>query len=115
MRKQLDALRDGGAVVVTGDFNTTEDLPPYQMLTQPTPGDARSFALIDAYRSVHPRPEPNEASFNGFKGTVAGKRIDWILHSPEFTATGAAIDRTSRDGRYPSDHYPVTAELSPRR
>src|SRR5882724_9306416 len=26
-------------------------------------------------------------------------------------STSAAIDRVSRNGRYPSDHYPITAEL----
>ena len=49
--------------------------------------------------------------FNGFKGGTVGSRIDFIFHTADFTATAAAIDRTSRAGRYPSDHYPVTAVL----
>ena len=31
---------------------------------------------------------------------------------PQWKATGAAIDHTNKDGRYPFDHYPVTAELN---
>jgi endonuclease/exonuclease/phosphatase family metal-dependent hydrolase len=37
--------------------------------------------------------------------------IDAIMVSPEFDVLAASIDRTERDGRYPSDHFPVTARL----
>jgi hypothetical protein len=33
------------------------------------------------------------------------------LHSEELTPVAAAIVRTSYDGFWPSDHYPVTAIL----
>jgi endonuclease/exonuclease/phosphatase family metal-dependent hydrolase len=95
-------------VVVTGDFNSEETTPQYKTLTA---GDGNGVKLIDAYREVHPRREADEASFHEFKGTREGMRIDWILHSPQWKATGAAIDHTQREGRYPSDHFPVTAEL----
>jgi endonuclease/exonuclease/phosphatase family metal-dependent hydrolase len=94
--------------IVTGDFNSSEDTPQYRTLTV---GDGTGLKLIDAYRETHPQRQPDEASFNGFKGTRQGSRIDWILHSPQWLATGAAIDRTDRNGHTPSDHYPVTAEL----
>ena len=97
-------------VIVTGDFNSTEETQQYRTLTAGD-GAADALKLIDAYREVHPRREPEEASFNGFEGARKGLRIDWILHSPQWKATGAAIDRTQKNGRYPSDHYPVTAEL----
>ena len=97
-----------GPAIVTGDFNSTEDTPQYKSLTG---GDGHGLKLIDAYRETHPKVEENEASFNGFKGTRKGLRIDWILHSPQWVAKGAAIDRTERNGHTPSDHYPVTAEL----
>lgn len=95
-------------VIVTGDFNSTEETEQYRTLTS---GDGTGLKLIDAYREVHPQRQSDEASFNGFKGTQKGMRIDWILHSPQWVATGAAIDRTEKNGRTPSDHYPVTAEL----
>ncbi|HZN69949.1 MAG TPA: endonuclease/exonuclease/phosphatase family protein [Tepidisphaeraceae bacterium] len=110
MRKLVDDLVGGEdvPVVVTGDFNSTEDTEQYRSLTV---GDGTGMKLIDAYRTVHPEKKPDEASFNGFKGTTKGLRIDWVLHSPHWVAKGAAIDRTTREGRTPSDHYPVTAEL----
>ena len=54
---------------------------------------------------------PGGASINGLKCTVVGSRIDFVLHTTHFRATAAAIDRHQRDGRYPSDHYPVNAVL----
>ena len=97
-------------VIVTGDFNSTEQTQQYRTLTAGD-GSPGALQLTDAYREVHPQRQPEEASFNGFEGTRKGLRIDWILHSPQWKATGAAIDRTEKNGRYPSDHYPVTAEL----
>jgi endonuclease/exonuclease/phosphatase family metal-dependent hydrolase len=110
MRKLIEDSRGDSAlpVIVTGDFNSTEESEQYRTLTA---GDGAGLKLIDAYREIHPQRRPDEASFNGFKGTREGLRIDWVLHSPEWSAKGAAIDRTQKNGRTPSDHYPVTAEL----
>jgi len=44
-------------------------------------------------------------------GTVEGLPIDYIFHSAHFATRRAWIDRTSSQGKYPSDHYPLTAEL----
>jgi len=99
-------------VIVTGDFNSTEETPQYRTLTA---SDDVGVSLTDAYRETHPQRKGDEASFHAFKGTREGLRIDWILHSPEWVATGAAIDHTQKDGHYPSDHYPVTAELELKR
>ena len=114
MRKLIEDNRGDAElpVVVTGDFNSTEETPQYKSLTV---GDGTGLKLIDAYREVHPQRQSDEASFNGFKGTKQGMRIDWVLHSPQWVAKGAAIDRTERNGHTPSDHYPVTAELELKR
>jgi endonuclease/exonuclease/phosphatase family metal-dependent hydrolase len=112
MRRLIEQKRDGLPVIVTGDFNSAETSEQYRSLTA---GDGNGVRLIDAYRTVHPEVSPEEATFNGFKGTRTGRRIDWILHSPEWVARGAAIDYAQKDGRYPSDHYPVTAEIEPQK
>ncbi|MBL9189702.1 MAG: endonuclease/exonuclease/phosphatase family protein [Opitutaceae bacterium] len=106
---RLPKLAAGGPAILVGDFNINEDTPAYGEFVRPTaPGAIR---WIDAYRAVHPVRSPEEASFNGFKGTVKGSRIDFVFHTDHFTARSATIDRMSRAGRYPSDHYPVTAVL----
>ena len=109
LSKQLSAVAKGVPAILIGDFNITEDNPAYAVLVRPdTPG---AIAWIDAYRSLHPDRTPEEASFHGFKGGTTGSRIDFIFHTAHFTATASAIDRTVRDGRFPSDHYAITAVL----
>jgi len=108
LRTRLPELAKGAPVILSGDFNCIEDDAPYRALVGPS--DGKSVALVDSYREVHPERKPDEASFNGFKGTVAGSRIDWILHSPEFKAAAAEIVRP-KSGRLPSDHYAVTAVI----
>jgi endonuclease/exonuclease/phosphatase family metal-dependent hydrolase len=94
--------------IVTGDFNVNENHPGLAALMS-SPSD--SLKLQDAFRIVHPKQADDEATFHGFRGRTKGRRIDFILTSPQFQAIEATIDRTERDGRYPSDHYPVTAIL----
>jgi endonuclease/exonuclease/phosphatase family metal-dependent hydrolase len=108
MRRLIDANRRGQPVIVTGDFNSFETDEQYKTLTA---ADKTGVRLIDAYREMNPDRRADEASFHDFKGNRDGLRIDWILHSPEWRATGAGIDHTERDGHYPSDHFPVTAEM----
>lgn len=104
LRSKAESLPEDAAVIITGDFNCGEDSKPYAALV----GSAR---LSDSYRLVHPDASPNEGTFNGFKGVKDGARIDWVVHSASFQPISAAIDRTHANGRYPSDHFPVTAVL----
>lgn len=109
--KKLAELAQGKPIILTGDFNVSEDTPAYAVIAQPQNG-AKAGWLVDAYRSVHPQRSPEEASFNGFKGTKVGSRIDFIFHSRELKATAATIERAvSPEGRHSSDHYAVTATL----
>ena len=109
LSQQLSEVAKGVPAVLVGDLNITEDNPAYAVLVRPsTPG---AIAWIDAYRTVHPTRGPDEASFHAFKGGVTGSRIDFIFHTSHFTATASEIVRSAREGRFPSDHYAVTALL----
>jgi endonuclease/exonuclease/phosphatase family metal-dependent hydrolase len=108
---KLTELGAGGAVILTGDLNINEDNPAYTVLVRPEAGD--TIRWTDAYRAVHPKRLPGEASFHGFKGTVAGSRIDFVFHTSHFTATAATIEQSPAvEGRWASDHYAVTAVLN---
>jgi endonuclease/exonuclease/phosphatase family metal-dependent hydrolase len=51
-------------------------------------------------------------TFNGFKpGQTGGDKIDYVFVEPGADVVDAAILRDARDGRYPSDHFPVTARV----
>ncbi|NOT59697.1 MAG: endonuclease/exonuclease/phosphatase family protein [Acidobacteria bacterium] len=98
-------------VIVTGDFNAGEDNEAYRAFFSGT--DA---PVIDAYRAIHSTRSNDEGTFSSFKATeTKGPRIDWIGASREWQTVSAAIDRTAREGRTPSDHFPVTAVFKMRR
>ena len=95
-------------VVVTGDFNVGEDNPVLHELVGSS-GSAGAF--VDTFRGVHP-DETVVGTFTGFEfGRTAGDKIDYVLVEPGTRVLDAAIVTTSADGRYPSDHFPVTATI----
>jgi endonuclease/exonuclease/phosphatase family metal-dependent hydrolase len=110
IRTKLAELGKGCRLVVTGDFNAGEGSPPYAALfgklgDQPSP-------VADTFRAAHPARGKQEGTFTGFKvDATGGGRIDWIGCSRDWDVRLAGIDRTSRGGRTPSDHFPVTAVL----
>jgi len=111
LRDKIRELGEGCAVVVTGDFNTTEGTPPYEALFGAV--DSQPSPVVDSYRAAHPDRSPDEATFTGFKADVTrGSRIDWIGVSRDWQIKAVEIDRTARNGHTPSDHYPVTAVLA---
>ncbi len=108
VRQRLATIARGVPLIVTGDLNSKEDTPAFITLVGP---DESGRKLADSYRELHPQRSSDEASFDDWKGTLKGSRIDFILHTDEFTPIAAGIIRTNYDGRWPSDHYPVTATL----
>ena len=88
--------------VVTGDFNAGESNAA---------AAAMRTVFADTFRLLH--PDTAEAgTFNGFKpGQVGGDKIDFVFVEPGTEVLAAEIVRAARDGRYPSDHFPVTARI----
>ncbi len=96
----------GEPVIVTGDFNVGENNPALPVLV----GGATPL-LVDTFRRLHPTAT-EVGTFTGFDATrTAGDKIDYVLVTPGVDVLKAAIIRTAKDGRLPSDHFPVTATL----
>ncbi len=113
LRRRAAEMGKACRVIVTGDFNEGEGSEPYRALFGPV-GEGQS-PLRDTYRIAYPGRATNEGTFSGFKADgTSGPRIDWIGASKDWQVLKAAIDRTARDGRTPSDHFPVTAVLRSR-
>jgi endonuclease/exonuclease/phosphatase family metal-dependent hydrolase len=112
LRRQIKILANHCSTIVTGDFNSAEGSPPYQSLFG-TVGDDLS-PIVDTYRVANTTKGVEEGTFSGFRPNAnRGARIDWIGCSRDWHVRAADIDRTSKDGRTPSDHFPVTAVLVP--
>lgn len=107
IRQRAEEIMNDIPIILTGDFNTTEDLAPYAALCKAEGFNGKP--LVDAFRVIHPEVSDNERSFGAWVGRRDGKRIDWILHTDDFVTLNAAINYTQDAGRYPSDHYPVEA------
>jgi endonuclease/exonuclease/phosphatase family metal-dependent hydrolase len=97
------AVRDPRApAIVTGDFNAGEQNPATI---------AMRAAFQDTFRLRLPGAL-EVGTFNGFKpGQTAGDKIDYVFVEPGTEVLDAAIVRTAQGGRYPSDHFPVTARV----
>jgi len=89
--------------LVMGDFNADEENPARLALAE--------AGLRDAFSELHPE-QTVIGTFNGFKGRTEGAKIDAVLVSEHWKPLQATIDRTEVEGRFPSDHFPVTAILS---
>jgi endonuclease/exonuclease/phosphatase family metal-dependent hydrolase len=109
VRTRLTELAEGLPAIVMGDLNAPEDSKAVTELVG-TKG-AAGRRLLDSFRAMHPKRTPEESTFSAWNGRTEGSRIDFILHTDELRPTAASIVRTSYDGFWPSDHYPVTATL----
>lgn len=114
---RIGAREHRDPVIVTGDFNVAEDNPVIRYLkgkvarASTAPDEAAaSPALVDTYRVLHPEKKES-GTFNGFKGTRGGAKIDYILAPQDVRVLEAAILHDNSEGRYPSDHFPVLAVL----
>jgi len=110
IRRRALAMANDHLVIITGDFNADEASPPYQALFAPAEPGQPDF--IDTYRRRHPERAADEGTFSDFRANArTGGRIDWIAACDRWEVIAAAIDHTERQGRTPSDHFPVTAIL----
>ncbi len=110
LRKKIAEIGKGCAIIFTGDFNSGEKSEPYDALFAKAAEE--ESPVVDTFRIKHPDATENEGTFSGFKSdAVKGARIDWIGASRDWEVMGAEIDRTTKGGRTPSDHFAVTAVL----
>lgn len=99
------AQRKGqGPVILTGDFNAATDDPLHAAI--------KSAGFADVWRVANPdAPEEEAGTFHEFTGVTNRARIDFIYASPDLKIVDSSIIRSSRNGNYPSDHFPVRATL----
>ena len=102
--KHIDNRPSKDPVIFTGDFNAGEDNPAIKLLKH-------NHALRDTFRVLHPDQQHVGTGNGGYTGKRDGAKIDYIFVTPGIETLTAHIDQQPRDGRYLSDHYPVTATL----
>lgn len=110
IRERLTELGKDCSLIVTGDFNAGEGSAPYEALLGFREND--QVHVVDSLRVAHPTPQENEGTTTPFEAAPnKGARIDWIAVSRDWKVISATIEHPDREGRTPSDHFPVTAIL----
>ncbi len=107
---QIPRIARDKPVIVTGDFNSTEQDSAYQILVRPV---SWGELLTDSY-NISQLPHFGVAStFFGFdaRTTDPGERIDFVFVSAGVKVLRHGTLSDFRDGRFPSDHLPVLVEL----
>lgn len=108
--ERIGRIAKKAKVVITGDLNANYSTEVYKTLvgsgikSTPRPFDAKRISEI--------KYEGPDSTFNGFKELVPNSWIDHI-----FVSKGIRVLRFSAlderpEGRWPSDHLPLVAEIS---
>ena len=95
---------------LTGDFNSDAGSAPHDIFTAASP-DGGPALMRDAWEEAPPANRSWPGTYNGFKGRKTKNRIDWVLIGGSIKALQTGKIEDTVDGRYPSDHYPVFADL----
>ena len=101
---KIKSIAGNNATIVTGDFNADRSSEPYQILKN-------SGVLHDTYNDVK-YPYENNSSFNNFGRNIKHEGvIDHIFITGQFKAIKWGILTDTYLGKYPSDHFPVVADI----
>ena len=103
--KRNRGVADVQALLLAGDFNAAPDSTPHTLLT-----DDRRLPLLDVWEVVQPN-DPHPGTYGGWEGLQTKKRIDWLLVAGQIRVRACDKLEAPVEGRYPSDHYPVIADL----
>lgn len=109
LAKEISNRATDDPFVVMGDFNMEMDNPAMlylQKIGVQTPYPR----LVDTWQMLY-RAEKPAGTFNGFKRNLSGANVDHILVRDDTDIIEVGIDRRAFNGQYPSDHFPVYAEI----
>ncbi|GAB9464817.1 hypothetical protein Gpo141_00002243 [Globisporangium polare] len=101
---------------LVGDFNTYRHSETYSYVTK----DPEGPKLLEAWPESQTKIGSVSCTYHGWEGVnyeeergaeVAANHIDWIFYRPHMSVLTTEVITDSRDGRYPSDHYPILSEF----
>jgi endonuclease/exonuclease/phosphatase family metal-dependent hydrolase len=101
---RIEQIAQNNTVILTGDFNVEPDKAPYKALS----AIMKDSKLISETTAYGP-----DATFNGFHfEELPTRRIDYIFVKGNVKVLTYAALSDSKNMLYPSDHFPVVADLS---
>jgi len=111
IKKTIDSLCSGEPVIITGDFNSSIDSEPYRIITSP---EVSSRYLFDNSENISSeKHEGPEGTFTGFDtGKDPTGPIDFVFVSKGIKVNSHETISAKFNNHYPSDHFPVSAEIT---
>ncbi|WP_069998740.1 endonuclease/exonuclease/phosphatase family protein [Cellulosilyticum sp. I15G10I2] len=92
--------------ILMGDFNATPNSKVIQEFSRGSYMNKKFIAVQETDKNLY-----KKTTMGMFKGNQKGMHIDYIFVSEEFTINDVEILRYNKEGKYPSDHYPVIADV----
>jgi endonuclease/exonuclease/phosphatase family metal-dependent hydrolase len=108
LMERIEADATDAPVVITGDFNMDESAPEVRLITD-RPADA-ALRWVDSYRVLFP-DRALSGTFGNFRGNRNHWKVDFVFVPAAAQVVSAEIVHDNMNGRYPSDHFPVTTRL----
>jgi endonuclease/exonuclease/phosphatase family metal-dependent hydrolase len=93
-------------IILMGDFNDTPDSKLIKNFKDGKFSRRKLTPVQDINEVLY-----SEATRDKFKRTERGVHIDYIFVSEEIEVINAEIVKYNIDGKYPSDHYPLMADI----
>jgi endonuclease/exonuclease/phosphatase family metal-dependent hydrolase len=91
-------------LIIMGDFNDSPGSDVRRILMEAFP------ELCDSWKAFN---QVEETSHHAFSGECQnGSRIDWILVDQDLKLESCFLDKSTVNGKYPSDHFPVVCDIT---
>jgi endonuclease/exonuclease/phosphatase family metal-dependent hydrolase len=88
---------------IMGDFNDSPDSEVRSYLLKEIAGLQDSWKLFN---------KNEESSHHAFAGRATdGSRIDWIMVDKRAQVVSSRMDKSSQDGKFPTDHFPIITKV----
>lgn len=90
-------------IAFMGDFNDSPESEVRSLINAEFPGIQDSWKLYN---------KNEETSHHAFTGEMQnGSRIDWILVDQSIKVESSEMDKSRKEGLYPTDHFPIVTRI----
>ena len=98
--------KDDYPAMLMGDFNASPSSKAIREFTEGKYSSKKFIAVQENKKDLY-----SMSTLSKFKGKKKGLHIDYIFVTEEFNVRNSEIMYYNKEGKYPSDHYPISAEL----
>lgn len=103
---EINNKKEKRPYILMGDFNATPDSKLIKALRENQNTKTKFIAVQDYDTTLY-----DVTTMSMFVGKQKGLHIDYIFVSEEFEIENVEIVKYNKSNKYPSDHYPLVADL----